>query len=137
MTPLYLRYRNATTDPWNVPPSLSSSVPGIASGAVPLDSMTLRSGPELLTPCGCSSTDPYLEDHYALHAGLTALPQSVMPSIATYLLQYKEAAYHEAMHSLYADGGFVSAELSQLTIKNEGGRSAIEFRLAATIEDVI
>jgi hypothetical protein len=137
MTPLYLRYRNSTSDPWTVPPALASSVPGLPAGALPLDTMALATGPATETPCGCASTDPYTDDHYALKAGLTALPQAVMASVATYLLRYKQAAYHEAMHSLFATGGFVSAGLDQLQVKNADGRATIAFRVAAKILDIV
>ncbi len=137
MSPLYLRYRNVSTDPWTVPPSLVSSFPGLPAGALPLETMKLATGPQTQTPCGCSSSDPYVEDHYGMHSGLSAMPQSAMPAVATFLLQFKQAAFHEAMHSLYGSGAFVSAELSQLAIRNEGGRSVVSFRVASNITDII
>lgn len=137
MTPLYLRYRNATTDPWTVPPALGASIPGLPAGALPLEHMKLSTGPQTETPCGCSSTDPYVEDHYGMEAGLSPIPQAAMPSVATYLLRFKQAAYHEAMHSLFASGGFTSADLSELSIANADGRSSINFRVAAKIVDVV
>lgn len=137
MSPLYLRYRNAPTDPWTVPPSLTTSFPGLPAGSLPLEHMKLSTGPQTLTPCGCSSSDPYTEDHYAMQAGIAALPQSAMAAVATFLLQYKQAGYHEAMHSMFGNGVFVTADLGQLSIKNENGRSTIGFRVAAQIVDVL
>lgn len=137
MSPLYLRFRNAPTDPWSVPPTISAAIPGLPAGTLPLDSLVLASGPQTPVPFGYTSGDPFVEDYYGIRAGLIPIPQSLMPSVATYLLQFKEATYHEVMHSLYASGGFTSAELSGLSITNEGGRAAISFRVASPIIDII
>ncbi|HYM21443.1 MAG TPA: hypothetical protein VEW28_10640 [Candidatus Kapabacteria bacterium] len=137
MTPLYLRYRNSTSDPWITVPSLTSSYPLQPAGSVPLATMSFATEPALVTPCGCSATGSLTDDHYILHAGLYALPQSAMPALANFLLNYKQATYHEAMHSLFGSGGFVSSELTLLEIQNTNGNSTIDFRLAAAITDVI
>jgi hypothetical protein len=136
MTPLYLRYRNSLTDPWITVPSLTAYYPGLPVGSVPLDTMLLASEPQYVTPCGCAITSS-TEDHFALYATLTGLPQAAMPSLAQFLLRYKSATYHEALHSLFAGGGFVSSELTLLDVKNQNGNSTIGFRLAAAITDVI
>lgn len=137
MSPLYLRYRNSPTDPWSLPPTLSSVIPGLPGGTLPLESFTLATGPQLPTPYGYTSADPYIEDYYGMEASLLSIPQSLMRSVATYILQFKEAAYSEAMHSLFASGAFVTAGLSELSIENIGGRSAIRFRIASAIVDII
>jgi hypothetical protein len=136
MTPLYLRYRNAPTDPWITAPPLTTSFPGLPVGSVPLETLSLASEPQYVTPCGCAVTST-TEDHYAIHAALTGLSQAAMPALAQFLLRYKNATYHEALHPLYASGGYVSSELTLLDIKNTNGNSTISFRLAAAIAAVI
>jgi hypothetical protein len=134
--PIYLHYKNSLSDPWTVIPSVTSVFPSQPIGSLPLADVRLQSAPETETPCGCpggSATD----DHYILKAEIAPMPQTAVNNILTFLLRYKMAAYHEVQYSGYASGSFTSAELSLLVSKNENGMSAVSFRLAAAIADVI
>ena len=133
---LYLRYRNTLSDPWTEVPSLTSVYPGQPLGSVPTETLRLYSTTEFETLCGCPETMT-TEDRYGLRATLKPLPQASMPGLAKFLLRYKQANYHEALHPLYGDGVYVRAPLSLLVITQENGLSMIEFRLAAMIADVI
>ena len=133
---LYLRYRNSPSDPWTEVPSLTTVYPGQPLGSVPTETIRFYTTTEFETPCGCPETAT-TEDRYALRTTLKPLPQASMPGLAKFLLRYKQANYHEALHPLFGDGVYVSAPLSLLDIKNEQGMSKIEFRLAAMIADVI
>ncbi len=133
---LYLRYRNSSSDPWTVVPSLTAVFPGQPLGSVPLEMVRLATTTEFETHCGCPETATD-EDRYALRATLKPMAQASMPGLATFLLRYKQANYHEALYPLFGNGLYLSAALSSLIIGNENGMSKIEFRLAAMISDVI
>ncbi len=133
---LYLRYRNTLSDTWTEVPLLTTVYPGQPLGSVPAETLRLYSTTEFETPCGCPETMT-TEDRYALRATLKPLPQASMPGLAKFLLRYKQANYHEALHPLFGDGVYYSAQLSLLNIKQENSLSTIEFRLAAMIVDVI
>ncbi len=137
MSPIYLRYKNSPSDPWTNVPSLTSVLPSLPSGALPLSSMQLATAPETETPCGCPTGSDTSESYYVMKAGLSEMPQSVLTTVVNFLLSYKEATYHEVEHGLYGNGVFTSAELSQLSVKNISGNSAISFRLAAPITSIV
>jgi hypothetical protein len=133
---LYLRYKNSISDPWTAVPDLTSVFPTQPPGSVPLKNLRMQTAPETETPCGCpggSATD----DHYIVKAEISPMPQSATNALLLFLLRFKQAAYHEAQHPQFAGGGFISVGLSLLDCKNENGKSAIGFRLAAAITDVI
>ncbi len=133
---IYLRYKNSLSDPWIDVPDITSVFPTQPAGSLPVAKAKLQSAPETETPCGCpggSATD----DHYILRAEIALMPQSATNNILLFLLRLKEASYHEAKYSQFASGDFTSVGLSLLDCKNEGGMSAITFRLAAPIADII
>jgi hypothetical protein len=134
MQSIYLRYKNSLSDPWTVVPSLTSIFPSQPAGSLPLAGARTETAPETVTPCGCPGGSA-IDDHYILRAETAPIPQSAINNILTFLLRYKMAAYHEVQY--YASGGFTSAGLSLLVSKNENGMSAVSFRLAAAIADVI
>lgn len=136
MTPLYLRYKNNAGDPWTDVPSLASDVPGQAAGSLPLADFRLQTAPQVETPCGCPdglATD----DHYIMRPLIAGLPESASPSILTFLLNYKLAAFHEAMYVLYGQGNFMTADLTQLDVREQNGLVNIRFRLAVPIASAV
>jgi len=133
---LYLRYRNSPSDPWTAIPDITSVFPTQPSGSLPVAETRLQTAPETETPCGCPG-DPATEDHYILKAEIAPMPQSATNDLLLFLLNFKQATYHEVKYSQYGSGDFLSAGLSLLNCKNEGGMSAIAFRLATPIADVI
>ncbi len=136
MTPIYLRYKNAPTDPWTVVPTLTSVFPSQPSGSMPLSEVRMRSAPEIEAPCGCAG-DSATDDHYILHAEIAPMPQSAVSDILMFLLRFKEASYHEAQYANYASGSFLTVGLSLVDCRNINGMSTASFRLAAPIAEVI
>jgi hypothetical protein len=137
MQSIYLHYKNSSGDPWTVVPSLTSVFPSQPAGSLPVANARTETAPEVQTPCGCSSSETFTDDHYILRAETAPIPQGAVNDILTFLLRYKMAAFHEVQYSGYASGSFTSAGLSLLVSKNENGMSAVSFRLAAAIADVI
>jgi hypothetical protein len=137
MQSIYLRYKNSSGDPWTVVPSLTSVFPSQPAGSLPLGAARTETDSQITTPCSCPIGDTYVDDHYILRAETAPIPQSAVNAILTFLLRYKMAAYHEVQYSGYGSGSFTNAELSLLVSKNENGMSAVSFRLAAAIADVI
>jgi len=136
MTPLYLRYKNNVSDPWTDVPSLTSVVPGQATGSLPLANFKLQTAPQLETPCGCpdgSATD----DHYIMRPLIAGLPENTTPSILTFLLNYKLASFHEARYLLYGQDTFMTADLTLLEAREQNGLVTIKFRLATPITNAL
>src|ERR1017187_1363409 len=141
MTNLYLQYRASPSAPWTGVPDLTSLFPGLPVGALPAQTVTISSGPQTATPCGCpgeSAVDTYL----ILHASCPPIPLSLEESIITFLIQYKTAAYQEAKYSPvtgagYGQGGYVTALLSLIEAKERHGTLHLSFRLAAAMSDAL
>jgi hypothetical protein len=133
---IYLRYKNSPSDPWTVVPSLTAFFPTQPVGSLPVSNVRTETAPETETPCGCPGASA-VDDHYVLRAETAPIPQSMTNAILLFLLRYKMAAYHEVQYAGYASGSFTSTGLSLVESKNENGMSAVSFRLAAAIVDVI
>jgi hypothetical protein len=141
MTNLYLQYRASTSDPWTGVPDLTSVFPGLAVGALPAQSITIASGPQTATKCGCpgdSADDSYL----ILNASCPPMPLSLEESIITFLINYKTAAYHEAKYSPvtgagFGQGGYITALMSLIEAKERNGTLHLSFRLAAAMSDAL
>lgn len=132
MSPLYLRYRNNALDPWVEVPSLTFVIPGQPVGSLSLEGMTHATEPTLVSVCGCS--DPSAADNkYVMRAGIAAVPQSASLPIITFLLAYKQAAFHEAKHDRYTLGVYISTDLHNFIGNEENGVTNISFRLIAAL----
>jgi hypothetical protein len=143
MTNLYLQYRASTSDPWTAVPDLTSAVPSLPAGALPIQSVTLASEPESVTP-GVSEFQSWIpvpdstdDDHLILHATCPPIPIALEASIMTFLINYKSAAYYEAKYASYGQGGFITASLSLIEAKERHGSLHLSFRLAAAMADAL
>ncbi len=144
MTNLYLQYRALDTDPWISVPDLTSVFPSLPVGALPIQSVTLASEPESVTP-GYSCDQSWLpvpggpsDDSYLiLHAACPPIPLGVEASILTFLIHYKSAAYQQAKYANYGQGGFITASLSMIEAKERHGSLHLSFRLAAAMADAL
>jgi hypothetical protein len=144
MTNLYLQYRALDTDPWTSAPDLTSAFPSVPVGALPIQSITLASEPESVTP-GYSSDQSWLpvpggtgaDDHLILHAACPPIPLGLEASIVTFLINYKSAAYQQAKYTNYGQGGFITASLSMIEAKERHGSLHLSFRLAAAMADAL
>ena len=136
MTTLTLRYRALVTDPWTLAPALGTAFPSVATGALPLVTARIASGPATETPCGCpgDSTD---DSHLILRLTTAPLPLTLEASILTFLIHYKNAAFHEAKMERFGQGGFVSASLSQIDSRERHGVMHLSLRLAAAMNDTL
>jgi hypothetical protein len=141
MTNLYLHYRATTSDPWTAVPSLASAFPSLASGALPVQSVTIASEPEVVTPQCCEDgwlPDASADDSYlALRVKLVPIPLALAATVITFLMQYRDAALLEAKYIRYGQGGYVTAKLSLITAHEKNGMAYIAFRLAATMSDAL
>ncbi|MEP7235959.1 MAG: hypothetical protein ABI778_11755 [Ignavibacteriota bacterium] len=133
---LYLRYRNSPSDPWTEIPDVTAAFPTQPAGTLPVAWARLQTAPEFETPCGCP-IDSGEDDHYILKTQVAPMPQSATNDILLFLLEFKQASYHEVKYSQFAAGDFITAGLSLLDCRNSGGLSSIAFRLGAPIADVI
>ena len=143
MTNLYLRYRALSTDPWTSVPDLTSAFPTLPVGALPMQSITIASEPQAVTPLCCadawlpvpggSADDTFL----ILHAACPPIPLVLEASIITFLINYKSAAYHEAQYDRYGQGGYITAALSLIEAKERHGSLHLSFRLAAAMADAL
>ncbi len=132
MSPLYLRYRNTPSDPWTEVPSLTSVIPSQAVGSLPLEKLSFATEPAMTSTCGCSDASAN-DDHYILHAGIAALPQSASLPISAFLLAYKQATYHEAKYDRYGTGYYITSDLTLYKCKEESGMSRMSFRLGSPL----
>jgi hypothetical protein len=143
MTNLFLHYRASTSDPWTAVPDLTSAFPTLPVGALPMQSITISSEPESVTPLCCanawlpvpggSADDSYL----ILHAACPPIPLALEASIVTFLINYKSAAYREAKYDRYGQGGYITAALSLIEAKERNGSLHLSFRLAAAMADAL
>jgi hypothetical protein len=139
MTTLFLRHKTNPGDPWTTVPSLTSAFPSLASGALPVQSVTLASEPEVVTPQCCE--DGWLpfasadDNCWVLRVKLAPMPLSLALTVITYLLQYRSDAFYEAKYPRYGQGGYVTAKISLIVVREKNGLAHISFRLAATIAD--
>lgn len=132
MAPIYLRYKNNAGDPWTEVPSLTAAYPIQIAGSLPLANFRLQSAPQAETPCGCPDGSA-ADDHYIMRPVIAGLPEDVGQSILTFLLNYKLASIHEAKYSLYGQGNFMSADLTQIDAREQNGLVQIRFRLAVPL----
>ncbi|HEX5315451.1 MAG TPA: hypothetical protein VFX22_02275 [Candidatus Kapabacteria bacterium] len=143
MTNLYLQYRALSTDPWTQVPDLTSAFPTLPVGALPMQSITITSEPQSVTPLCCadawlpvpsgSADDSFL----ILRAVSPPIPLALEASIVTFLINYKSAAYHEAKYDRYGLGGYITALLSLIEAKERHGSLHLSFRLAAAMADAL
>jgi hypothetical protein len=145
MTTLFLRHKTNPGDPWTAVPSLTSAFPSLASGALPVQSVTLAIEPEVVTPQCCtndrSCADGWLpfasadDSYWVLRVKLAPMPLSLALTVITYLLQYRSDAFYETKYPRYGQGGYVTAKISLIVVREKNGLAHISFRLAATIAD--
>ncbi|MHB8392487.1 MAG: hypothetical protein ACYDBH_23380 [Acidobacteriaceae bacterium] len=144
MTTLSLRYGPATTGPWTSVPDLTSAFPTVPVGALPVQSVTITSEPQEVTPfgCGCdgwlpvpggSGDDAYL----ILRVTCPPIPLSLEAGLITFFINYKAASSHEAKYDRYGQGGYVSAPISLIEAKERHGMLHLTFRLAAAMADAL
>ncbi len=144
MTNLSLQYRASTSDPWTSVPDLTSAFPSVPVGALPIQSVTLTSEPETVTP-GVSEFQGWIpvpdgssDDSYLiLHATCPPIPLALEASIMTFLINYKSAVYYEAKYANYGQGGFITASISLIEAKERHGSLHLSFRLAAALADAL
>ncbi len=143
MTNLYLQYRASPSDAWITVPDLTAAFPSVPVGALPIQSVTLSSEPESVTP-GVSEFQEWVpvpgsteDDHLILHASCPPIPLALEASIMTFLINYKSAAYYEAKYVHYGQGGFITASLSLIEAKERHGSLHLSFRLAAAMADAL
>jgi hypothetical protein len=144
MTNLYLQYRASTSDPWTTVPDLTSAFPSVPVGALPIQSVTIASEPETVTP-GFSESQGWLpvpggsaiDNYLILHAACPPIPLALEASIMTFLINYRSAAYHEAKYATYGQGGFITASISLIEAKERHGSLHLSFRLAAAMADAL
>jgi len=143
MTNLFLHYRASTSDPWTAVPDLTSAFPTLPVGALPMQSITISSEPESVTPLCCS--DAWLpvpggsaDDAFLiLRATSPPIPLALEASIVTFLINYKSAAYREVKYDRYGQGGYITAALSLIEAKERNGSLHLSFRLAAAMADAL
>ena len=141
MTNLYLHYRATTSDPWTGVPSLTSAFPNLPSGALPAGAITIASEPQTVTPQCCddgwlpfdSADDSYL----ILRVKLAPMPLTLATTVITFLMNYRLAALREAKYVRYGQGGYITAKISLLEVKEKNGLAHISFRLAAAMSDAL
>jgi hypothetical protein len=143
MTNLYLQYRASTSDPWTSVPDLTTAFPTLPVSALPIQSVKITSEPETVTP-GVSEFQSWLpvpdstaDDHLILRAVCPPIPLALEPSIMTFLINYRSAAYHQAKYATYGQGGFITASLSLIEAKERHGSLHLSFRLAAAMADAL
>ncbi len=144
MTNLYLQYRASTSDPWTAVPDLTSAFPTLPVGALPMQSITITSEPQAVTPL-CSDGLTWLpfpggpaDDTYLiLRAATPPIPLALEASILTFLINYKSAVYREVKYDRYGQGGYITAALSLLEAKERHGSLLLSFRLAAAMSDAL
>ena len=141
MTNLYLHYRTTTSDPWTAAPTLTSAFPSLTSGALPASSITIASEPQVVTPQCCEDgwlPDTSADDGYlALRVSLAPIPLALEATVITFLMNFRQAALHEAKYDRYGQGGYVSAKLSLIKSNEKNGMAYISFRLVAVIPDAL
>ena len=141
MTPLYLQYRASTGDPWTQVPDLTSAFPALTAGTLPVQSITIASEPQAVTPL--SYDDAWLplpggtgaDDHLILHVSCPPIPLSLEASILTFLINYKSAAYQQIKYDRFGQGGYITATLSLIEAKERHGMLHLSFRLASAMAD--
>jgi hypothetical protein len=144
MTNLSLQYRASTSDPWTSVPDLTSAFPTLPVGALPIQSVTISSEPESVTP-GLTESQGWLpvpddsgdDDHLILHPSSPPIPLALEASIMTFLINYKTANYYEAKYANFGQGGFITASLSLIEAKERHGSLHLSFRLAAAMADAL
>jgi hypothetical protein len=120
---LYLRYRISESDDWT-------------ERSFDIRSVRLQSSAEDVTPCGCAAESPN-ETHYAMLTSLPPMPQTGINDLLLFLLNFKQADFHQTKHELYVEGEYVTASLSLLDVKMLKNVAEISFRLAAPLSEII
>ena len=136
MTNLYLHHRNSPSDDWTAVPSLVTVFPNSPVGTLPLSSVVIESGPQAVSPCGCSgdSTD---DSYLILRVECAPIPLASETTVLSFLIEYKTATYFEAKMTRYGQGGYITATLSHITAEEKNGMLHLSFRLAAALADAL
>lgn len=129
MTPIYLRHRETTSDPWQEPPSLTLLYPSIPAGAVPATKIAIEQSTEEETPCGCPGTAT-AQDHLAMKVSMPPIPLASAASFVNFLLRYAQATLYEAKMSRFGAGTYKTTPISNIQSKELAGDAIISFRLA-------
>jgi hypothetical protein len=138
MSPLlYLHYRATTSDPWIGLPLLTLSSPATPAGALPAAHTTIETGIEALPPNNClfsSDLTPTQYDNYlALRITTPGLMKAEADILLQFLINYKNAALHEAKYPGYLTSDFVTATIGNIKLIGEHGSFQLSFRLASQI----
>lgn len=143
MTNLNLHYRALSTDPWTSVPDLTSAFPTLPVGALPMQSISITSEPQAVTPLCCAGawlptpSGTGADDNLILRAACPPIPLALEASIITFLINYKTAAYREAKYDRFGLGGYITAALSLIEAKERHGSLLLSFRLAAAMADAL
>ncbi len=143
MTQLYLQYRASTSDPWTQVPDLTSAFPALTVGALPVQSITIASEPQTVTPLCCDGAwlpvpgGSGADDHLILHVSCPPIPLPLEAGIMTFLINCKSAAYYEAKYDRFGQGGYITASISLIEAKERHGMLHLSFRLASAMADAL